>query len=128
MPSSSFAYTGLQAGALRHRVRIEQFGPVLDSSGDAQQDPATGEVEKSWQLVATVWADIRPYQAMMRVSADQIQSEVDVVITIRFRDGIDQTMRVVHGSRYYDITGVILDPDSGREWIQLPCKLGVSAG
>lgn len=126
MPSLGDA--GLQAGKLRHRVRIEQFGPVLDSFGDAYQDPATGEVEKTWQLVATVWAGINPVQAMMRVSADQIQSEVDVVFVIRYRTDIDQTMRLVHNGKLYDITGVIFDSDSGREWIQLPCKLGVNAG
>lgn len=118
---------GLAAGELRHRVRIERFGPTLDSFGDATQDES-GEVLSSWQLVATVWAKIAPLGAMKMVAAQQIQSKISVLITIRYRTGIDQTMRINHNGTLFDVLGLPVDPDSGREWIEIPCSEGVNAG
>jgi SPP1 family predicted phage head-tail adaptor len=49
-------------------------------------------------------------------------------ITIRYRENINATMRVVHKGKAYNIEGVLPDPDSGMEYLTLPVSEGVSDG
>lgn len=121
---------GLAAGELNRRVRIEALLPLLDSNGDPIQDPETGEVANDWQLIANgeVWAKIAPMSVRNYLAAQQMQSDVSTIITIRFRDDIAQTMRIVHKSTIYNIRGVLTDPKSGIEYLSLPCASGTNAG
>jgi SPP1 family predicted phage head-tail adaptor len=109
----------LAAGRLRHRIRIDEQVVHVNSSGE--QDVA-------WEEVATVWAAIEPLSARESLLAEQVQSKVNARIVIRARDDIRASMRAVHGSTVYNIEGVIRDPDSGLEWLTLPCSTGVSEG
>lgn len=121
-------YTPISASDLRHRIRIEQFAPVLNSAGDPEQDPDTGEVLQSWQLVAQVWAKISDLSAIRVLQAQQLQSNIVGLIYIRFRDDVNTAMRIVHNDMVYEITGLIHDTDSMREWLQIPVSSGVNAG
>lgn len=49
-------------------------------------------------------------------------------ITIRYRQDIDATWRVVHGGKFYNVEGVLADKDSGLEYQTLPVSQGVSDG
>jgi SPP1 family predicted phage head-tail adaptor len=109
----------LAAGRLRHRIRIDEQIVHVNSSGE--QDVA-------WEEVTTLWAAIEPLSARESLLAEQVQSKVNARITIRARDDIRASMRAVHGSTVYNIEGVIRDPDSGLEWITLPCSAGVNDG
>jgi head-tail adaptor len=55
-----------------------------------------------------------------------VQSQVSARITIRQRSGITAAMRVVHGSKVYQIEGVLPDKESGLEYLTLPCSEGVA--
>ena len=113
----------LSAGRLRHRVRIER--PTY------AQDPVTGEMVKSWELVPgaeSVPAAIEPLSVREFMAAQQMQSEVSARIVIRRRPGIDATMRLVHRGKIYNIHGVLPDADSGLEYLTLPCSQGVNEG
>lgn len=108
----------LSAGRLRHRIRIER--------PDYTQDPITGEMVLSWELVADkVPAAIEPLSAREFIAAQATQSAVTARIVIRRRD-IDATMRIIHRGRIYNIHGVLADPESGLEYLTLPCSEGVS--
>ncbi|APC45957.1 hypothetical protein QHH_45 [Halomonas phage QHHSV-1] len=110
----------MRAGQLRHRVTIQQPGQT--------QDPNTGEMITGWQDVATVWASVEPLSAREFIAAQAGQSEISARIKIRYREGIDATMRVQHRGRNYNIEGVLPDPESGRHYLTLPVSEGVNDG
>lgn len=111
--------SNVAAGRLRHRIRIDAQVVHVNSSG---------EQETAWEEVATVWAAVEPLSARESMIAEQTQSKVNARIVIRARDDIRASMRAVHGITVYNIEGVIRDPDSGLEWITLPCSTGVNDG
>lgn len=123
----------VEAGRLRHRVRIEQLQPLLDSNGDPIQDPATGDLAQDWAPVATVWAAIEPLSAREFIQSAATQSEVTTRVTIRYRDGLDPAMRLVHVRKgrpdvVYNSRGFLPDLFSGLEYMTIPCGAGVGQG
>ena len=75
----------------------------------------------TWATVATVWAAVEPLSAREFIAAQAVQSNVSVRITMRYRPGITSAMRLLHDGKVYNITGVLADKDSGREYLTLPC-------
>jgi SPP1 family predicted phage head-tail adaptor len=121
----------IEAGRLRHRVRIEQSVLVVDSNGDAVQDPKTGETTSEWIEVATVWAAIEPISGREFIQSQAKQSQITARIVIRFREGVTAAMRLVHVRRnmadvVYNIHALLADKDSGLEYITMPVSTGVS--
>lgn len=110
----------LAAGRLRHRVTIQQ--PVHT------QDPDTGAMTTTWADVAEVAAEVAPMSVREFIASAAMQSQVTARITIRYRPGIDASMRVVHKDRIYNIQGVLSDPESGLEYLTLPCSEGTNEG
>ena len=110
----------MKAGTLRHRVTIQQ--PV------SAQNPTTGAETVTWQYFAQVWASVEPVSVREFVAAKSGQSEVMARIVIRYRPGIDATMRILFRGAVYNIEGVLPDPKSGREYITLPVSMGVNDG
>lgn len=116
----------LEAGRLRHRVRIERYDYVSDSDGEAVQDPDTGEIAREWVLVAEVWAAIEPLSAREFIQSQATQSQVTARIVIRHRDDLDAGMRIVHvrtgrPSVIYNPAGFLADKESGLEFVTIPC-------
>lgn len=114
----------IEAGRLRHRVKIQR--PVQT------QDP-NGDMITEWQTVATVWADIQPLSAREFIQSQAMQSQIVARVVIRHRDGIDASMRLVHErinrpNVIYSIHGVLADMDSGLEYLTLPVSSGVNDG
>lgn len=109
----------LDPGKLRHRVVLQEKTSFQDTHGDMVED---------WSPVATLWAAIEPLSAREFVASQALQSAVTVRITIRYRAGVVPTMRLLHGSKVYTIAGVLSDPDSGLEYLTLPCTEGVAEG
>jgi SPP1 family predicted phage head-tail adaptor len=108
------------APRLRHRVELQEFVTV--------QDDYTGAIVEAWQTVAdNVPAEIYPMSGREFVAAQSIQSGVNTKIVIRFRDGVQAAMRVVHGSNIYNIKAVLPDPTLRRH-LTLMCEVGVNNG
>ena len=121
----------IEAGRLRHRVRIEQLTYLLDSHGDQYQDPETGESRPEWVEVDTVWAAIEPLSAREFIAAQSTQSQITARIVIRYRDGLDASMRLVHVRTgrpdvVYNPAAFLPDVESGLEYLTAPCSTGVS--
>lgn len=102
----------MKIGDLRHRITIQM---AVESSN------TFGEVEKTWQDVATVWASIEPLRGREYFDSQQINAEVTTRIRIRYRPGIKPKMRVVYGERIFDIQSVI-DVEECHKEIHLMCK------
>lgn len=115
----------VKAGPFRHRVRLDRPTYV--------QDPVTGEQTLKWVAVATVWARIEPLSAREFIAAQANQSEITARIVIRYRSDVIASWRAVHmvngvAGKVYNIRGALADPDSGLEWMTLPCAAGVNDG
>lgn len=104
---------------LRHRLIIQ--APV------ETQDPATGDLEITWNDVATVWAAIAPLSAREFIAAQSENNEVTARVTIRYRADINGKMRLLHEAKgvYYNIEGILADDNSGKLYITLPVSEGV---
>lgn len=121
----------IEAGRLRHRIRIERYEYLRDSHGEVVQNPITGEVSQAWVEVATVWAAIEPLSAREFIQSQATQSQITARIVIRYRDGLDAAMRLVHlrtgrPDVIYNPAGFLADKESGLEYLTIPCSQGVS--
>jgi SPP1 family predicted phage head-tail adaptor len=112
----------MKAGRLLHRVAIER--PI------ERQDASGAVIVERWEIVATVWADIRPVRARETYLGAQVLGAVDTVITIRFRPALTEKMRVVHVTEHsgspqvvfvYDVAGPPVHVAERRRELQLFC-------
>lgn len=112
----------INAGKLRHRVRIEQL--------TVTQDQNTGLISEDWSELATVWAHIAPLSAREFIAAQSVQSKISARITMRYRDDIGPDMRLVHlkndNEIIYNPHGMLEDDDSGLEYVTIPCSRDTS--
>ncbi len=123
----------IEAGCLRHRIRIERKDYLYDSNGLPIQDPETGETPQHWTEFKTVWADIQPLSAREFIQSAAIQSQITARIVIRHLDGLDASMRLVHlrkgrTSVIYNPAGFLADKESGLEYLTIPVSQGVNEG
>lgn len=95
----------MRAGALRHRITIQEMLVTQDDAGG---------IVKGWGDVATVWAAIEPLQGREFWEAQKANSQVQGKIIIRRRD-IDPTMRVLFKGRPLQIDSVIHPHEKGEE-------------
>ncbi|HEL3822504.1 TPA: phage head closure protein [Stenotrophomonas maltophilia] len=109
----------LPAGKLRHRVLIQQQVTTRDNDGVEQT---------AWVDVATVWASVEPLSAREFIQSGQTQSAVTARITMRYRDGLSPSMRLVHRGEIFNIAGLLPDKVSGLEYITIPVSAGVNDG
>jgi SPP1 family predicted phage head-tail adaptor len=106
---------------LNKRVTIQKAG--------AGQD-ALGQPVKGWTNLVTagdgkVWAEVKDVNGRQYVAAQAGQNAVQTQITIRSREGVLPTMRVLYGSNIYDIEAV-LEADSRT--LALMCVKGANDG
>lgn len=106
----------LASGRLRHKVELQE---------QVQEQDTNGDVTTRWQTIARPWAAIEPLSARDFISAQAQQSEVRGRITIRRRENINASMRILHRGMAYHILGVLNDPESGLEYQTLPVSEGV---
>jgi len=101
----------MQAGRLRHRITVQKKSVTRDGFG--------AEVI-SWTKHVDAWGSIEPMRGREYMEAKQVQAGVDTRIRLRFQAGITPGMRVLYGSRTFDIQSVINVLEKGAE-CQLMC-------
>ncbi|EML3182073.1 phage head closure protein [Pseudomonas aeruginosa] len=102
----------MNAGRLRHPLNLQRVEVV--------QDPATGEVIEDWVTVSREWASIEGVSGREFLAASAEQAETTYRITIRFRDDLDATWRLVSGATIYGIEAIL--PGNQPVWLVLMCK------
>jgi SPP1 family predicted phage head-tail adaptor len=100
----------MEAGALRHKVIIQQPAEVTNS---------LGEITVSWSTFAIVWAEILPLSGREYWSSKQVNSEVTGKIRIRYKSGITPKMRVKYGTRIFNIEAVMNYQEKNIETVLL---------
>lgn len=83
-------------GQFNQRISLEAPDPVED---------ALGQTATTWQPVATVWAAVRETPGREFLRGDY-QAEERTAFVIRWRNGIDSTLRVNWRRRTYRIVSV----------------------
>lgn len=116
----------LAAGRLRHRVSVQQRVELLDSNGQVQQDPSTGEIAYVWEVYAERWAAIEPLSGREFIQSQATQSKVTGRIVLRTDPAINAAMRIVHLGKVYNLEAILPDKDSGLEYITILTSEGVS--
>lgn len=105
---------------LRHRITLQ--------SQVQTHDPATNAVEVTWaDWLANEPAEVVPLSGKEFIAAGATQAAVDTRMTVRWRSGIEPTMRVVFDGHNYQLTAVLPDP-SNRRWLTLMCQRGANDG
>lgn len=106
----------IRAGALRHRIIIEQGTP-------SQND--FGEETLAWSTLATVWAKKEDLSGNELFHAQQVNAEVTTQFQIRHRGDVTAKMRINLGGTFYNVLSP-QDPDGrGRELLLL-CSRNVN--
>lgn len=104
----------MRIGDLRHRIVVQQI--IATPDGHA------------WNDVATLWACVtggaggREFQ-----TARQSRATLTDQIEIRYRPGITQDMRILHGDRVLSIAQPPIDPDGRRKRHLIFCEELASA-
>lgn len=101
----------IASGQLNSRITIERRSAARDGIGQ----PVVG-----WASFAVVWASIKHPSGLQAIKASADVSTVHASIRIRYRAGIDASMRVVHGADIYDIRAVLTNRPAG--YIDLVCE------
>lgn len=101
----------MKIGRMRYRITIQFPSDTVDDYGNAID---------SWQDLTTVWADIVPINGREYLTASQATSETQYKIYIRYMDGINAKMRVIHNDILFEILAVLGDKRSGM--LTLMCK------
>lgn len=86
-------------GELRHRISFQSLTRTPDGLGGATE---------SWATVVTVWASIEP-AGKERNFAQRIEDVYTHKIRIRKRTDITATMRVLFGSRIFQVKAIAAD-------------------
>ena len=102
----------MRASGLREQVTLQER---------TEAQGTTGEVKWTWADYKTVYAAIEPVRGEEYFAARQLQSATTTKIRIRYLADVTTKMRVVYGSRYFEIESVI-DVNTLRKEIHLMCK------
>ena len=115
----------MRAGRLRTRITIQQL-----AIGSPQQKPS-GAPDAAWATYCEVYASIDPIIGREYFAAQQVQSEVDTKIRVRYMTavtaGITAAMRVSAGGVIYTIKAVI-DVENRHRELLLMCSSGANLG
>ena len=107
----------LRAVDLDQRITLQTRSVVTD---------AYGQATITWVDAATVWAQVQALRGREFFAAAQVQQEQTVKVRIRYRTGVDTTMRLLWQGQPHDITGVI--PVGRNDMLELMCLQGVKDG
>ncbi len=89
----------MRSGTLRHVIDIQDAAMVSDGIG--------GYVSSYSDIYSNLRASIWPLSASEHISNDKIELSITHRIKIRYRSGVKADMKVVFGSREFNIKSII---------------------
>jgi len=99
-------------GSLRHRLRLQV---------PSDSDDLAGGQTRTWSDLATVWGSIRPLFGREGYRDDKFSGRITHEITLRYRSGVLPDMRLVMGTRIFEIHAT-LDQGSRGRWLTCHCE------
>lgn len=101
---------------LRERVRIERPVETRDDTGASIQ---------SWQVLATVWADVTPLNGREALMAMQMEDRQSHRVTIRYRTDVTAKMRMIWREETLNIRA-LRNKDKRRRFLEIDVEQGVA--
>jgi SPP1 family predicted phage head-tail adaptor len=108
----------MDPGKLKERVTLQRRAVGTD---------AMGQASGAWTDVATVWALVLPLRGREFFAAAQVQQELSIKVTMRYRADVEPTMRLMWQGKPHDITGVV-QLAGQRDWLEVMALGGVKDG
>ena len=107
------------ASRLRHRITFQEPNDTADGAGG---------VTRGWSDVATVWAEVIPLRSGNDESLldAEMQGTTRLRITTRYRDGITTAMRIVFGTRLFNIRSVV-NAEEASVILEITAEEGVAS-
>lgn len=114
----------MNAGRLDRRVTIERRAAGVSEYGHPADD--------AWEVLATVWANIKPIGGRERMRGESLESTLTHTVGIRYNAALAQptladAWRIKYGERLLNITAA-RTIDEGRHWIIFDCTEGSISG
>jgi SPP1 family predicted phage head-tail adaptor len=100
----------MRSGTLRHKITIQ--------SAALSTDTMSASATENWSTYTTAWAEIKPLKGMEAVEHKKLGQETMHRIWIRYQSGITTAMRIVYGSRTFEIRGV-RNPDERNVLLEI---------
>lgn len=94
------------------------------------QDATYGAAVESWAVFATCWAEVQDVLPSRSESVRQglAQARSQTRIRIRYRAGVDSSMRVRFDGRTLQIIGGPAEIGGRKEYLELVCEAYTTAG
>ena len=86
----------MKAGLLRNFLTIQRY----TETGDA-----VGQPIRTYVKYADVWASVQPMTGRETFTEQRVSTEQTHRINMRYIEGIESTMRIIWGSRVFEIIG-----------------------
>ena len=87
----------MSLGKLDRYITIQQFTTVANDYG---------EEIKTWTTYLSVWADRTEDTGGESITMDQVVAKIKVMFRVRYDSGINETMRILYDSDYYNIENI----------------------
>jgi len=101
-------------GRMRHRITIQK--PTASAAD------SFGETTTTWSDLGTVWAFVLPLQSMERWQAARVNAEITYEVAIRYWAAVDETHRILWGSRTLELAAPPIDVDGLHREMRLMCR------
>ena len=102
-----------------------RFNVTFQSKSQAQD--TFGQPLDDWADVFSARAKIEPLNGRELFAAQQVNAETTTRITIRYRAGVNASMRIQYAGVNYNIQSII-DLDMRHAWLIMLCDSGLIAG
>lgn len=107
----------INAGKYRHIITFQKLGETRNSYGEIDRDN-----NDNWENVLTTRAGIFPISGKELLSAEFVKAEMTHKIQLRYIKGINSDMRVLFGTRIFDIVSPPINFQEKNLELQLMCK------
>lgn len=104
----------MRSGQLRHFITIKTPQESKNSYG-----------EKTFSYIDFLhcWSDAKPIKTTERFVSSRLNTEVNYQFRIRYVDGVEHNMRVIFGTRVFDIDSILNVNERNRELIILASEV-----
>jgi SPP1 family predicted phage head-tail adaptor len=109
----------INAGKYRHIVTFQRLKVVQNLYGETSRN-----VDENWENAFSARVGIFPISGReaLTMAADMKTGEITHRILLRYMDGVDNTMRIMFGSRIFDIIGPPVNNYERNDELLLFCK------
>jgi len=100
----------MRSGNLKHKIEIQSY---IQTQNDF------GEVIEGYSVFKTVYASIVPISGKEYFASKQVNAEVSHKIECRYVAGVLPTMRIVYGSRIFEISSPPINVREANKILQI---------